>query len=98
MNNSRETDIASEGVSSSVGAVLLILRADCSLLALKPARSSSKLPGPECTHAQGAGRDCSQNTLSQIVFAMLDQKNYAEAICKLLYPQAARPFKIDEDE
>jgi len=32
-----------------------------------------------------------------IVFSMLDQKNYQDAIWKLLYPEASRPFKIDED-
>jgi RNA ligase len=32
-----------------------------------------------------------------IVFSMLDKKNYQEAIWKLLYPDAARPFKIDGD-
>lgn len=32
-----------------------------------------------------------------ITFALLDQKNYQEAIWKLLYPEASRPFKIDED-
>ena len=32
-----------------------------------------------------------------VTFAMLDQKNYQEAIWKLLYPEASRPFKIDED-
>lgn len=32
-----------------------------------------------------------------VTFAMLDQKNYQEAIWKQLYPEASRPFKIDED-
>lgn len=32
-----------------------------------------------------------------IVFSMLDKKNYQEAIWKLLYPDAVRPFKIDDD-
>lgn len=32
-----------------------------------------------------------------ITFTMLDQKNYQEAIWKLLYPEAARPFKIEDD-
>lgn len=32
-----------------------------------------------------------------IVFAMLDKKNYQEMIWKLLYPEAARPFAVDEE-
>ena len=32
-----------------------------------------------------------------IVFAMLDKKNYPEMIWKLLYPEAARPFAVDEE-
>ncbi len=32
-----------------------------------------------------------------IVFAMLDKKNYQEMIWKLLYPEAARPFVVDEE-
>lgn len=32
-----------------------------------------------------------------VAFAMLDEKNYPDAIWKLLYPQATRPFKIDEE-
>jgi RNA ligase len=32
-----------------------------------------------------------------VTFAMLDQKNYSEVIWKLLYPEASRPFAIDED-
>jgi T4 RnlA family RNA ligase len=32
-----------------------------------------------------------------IVFAMLDNKNYSEAIWKLLYPEATRPFRQDEE-
>jgi RNA ligase len=32
-----------------------------------------------------------------IIFLMLDNKDYREAIWKLIYPQAERPFKIDEE-
>ncbi len=32
-----------------------------------------------------------------IIFLMLDGKDYHEAIWKLLYPAAERPFKIDEE-
>ncbi len=32
-----------------------------------------------------------------IVFAMLDKKNYADMIWKLLYPEASRPFVVDEE-
>ncbi len=32
-----------------------------------------------------------------IVFAMLDKKNYADMIWRLLYPEASRPFVVDED-
>lgn len=32
-----------------------------------------------------------------IIFLMLDNKDYREAIWKLLYPPAERPFKIDEE-
>lgn len=32
-----------------------------------------------------------------VAFAMLDNKNYQAAIWKLLYPEASRPFKIDEE-
>ncbi len=32
-----------------------------------------------------------------IVFAMLDKKNYQDMIWKLLYPEAARPFVVDEE-
>lgn len=32
-----------------------------------------------------------------IVFAMLDKKNHQEMIWKLLYPEAARPFVVDEE-
>jgi RNA ligase len=32
-----------------------------------------------------------------IVFSMLDNKNYGEAIWKLLYPEATRPFRQDEE-
>lgn len=32
----------------------------------------------------------------QILFAMLDGKPYADMIWKLLYPPAAKPFKVDE--
>jgi len=32
-----------------------------------------------------------------IAFAMLDKKNYQDMIWKLLYPEGARPFTVDED-
>jgi hypothetical protein len=32
-----------------------------------------------------------------IVFSMLDNKNYSEALWKLLYPEATRPFRQDEE-
>ena len=32
-----------------------------------------------------------------IVFSMLDKKNYHDAIWKLLYPEATRPFIVDEE-
>jgi RNA ligase len=32
-----------------------------------------------------------------VVFSMLDHKNYQDIIWKLLYPEASRPFKIDEE-
>jgi len=38
-----------------------------------------------------------KSTYPGIVFTMLDQKNYHEAIWKLLYPQASRPFAVDEE-
>jgi len=34
---------------------------------------------------------------SGIVFSMLDHKNYQEAIWKLLYPAATKPFAVDEE-
>ena len=34
---------------------------------------------------------------SGIVFAMLDKKNYQDMIWKLLYPEAARPFAVDDE-
>ncbi|MGI0133725.1 MAG: hypothetical protein ACREBW_02045, partial [Candidatus Micrarchaeaceae archaeon] len=39
----------------------------------------------------------SKTRYAGIVFTMLDQKNYREAIWKRLHPEAARPFKIDDD-
>jgi hypothetical protein len=32
-----------------------------------------------------------------VVFSMLDHKNYQDIIWKLLYPEASRPFKMDEE-
>lgn len=32
-----------------------------------------------------------------IIFSMLDKKNYQDAIWRILYPSASRPFKIDEE-
>ena len=32
-----------------------------------------------------------------IVFAMLDKKNYSDMIWRLLYPEASRPFVVDEE-
>jgi RNA ligase len=32
-----------------------------------------------------------------IVFAMLDNKNYRDMIWRLLYPEASRPFVVDEE-
>ncbi|GCE22812.1 RNA ligase [Dictyobacter kobayashii] len=32
-----------------------------------------------------------------VIFSMLDNKNYQDAIWKILYPSASRPFKVDEE-
>jgi RNA ligase len=38
-----------------------------------------------------------QEYYRSIIFLMLDGKDYHEAIWKLLYPPALRPFKMDEE-
>lgn len=39
----------------------------------------------------------SKTTYPGVVFSMLDHKNYQDTIWKILYPDASRPFKIDEE-